>query len=253
MNIDRTLILQRVLIGTGAVLLAVWAAAWIHSEWNRSRDVAAFDAALETASVAVAVGMRKTDPASATSPVATDGMPPQPETRPLRTLPEPEQPDTTNWSAARIEHYQASLEQHEGLPEALLRIPSIDLEVPVITGTDELTLNRAVGRIPGTARIRDSGNLGIAGHRDGFFRGLKDVGTGDLIELVTLDGTRSYEIRNIWIVDPADVSVLQPTDTSSLTLVTCYPFYFVGHAPQRYIVRAVLSGEAGTTAAADPI
>ena len=81
-------------------------------------------------------------------------MPPQPETRPIRILPEPAQPDTTDWSAARIEHYQASLEQHEGLPEALLRIPSIDLEVPVITGTDELTLNRAVGRIPGTARIR---------------------------------------------------------------------------------------------------
>lgn len=253
MSTDRTLILQRIFLGTGALLLAVWAGAWVHGEWNRSRDVAAFDAALKRASAPAATSTLVTGSESMPDRASADALPVEPEPWSVEVLPEPAQPDTSDWSPARIEHYQASLEQHEGLPEALLRIPSIDLEVPVITGTDELTLNRAVGRIPGTARIPDSGNLGIAGHRDGFFRGLKDVGPGDLIELVTLDGTRSYQISKIWITDPSDVSVLAPTDNASLTLVTCYPFYFVGHAPERYIVRAVLSGEAGATAAADPI
>lgn len=253
MSTDRTLILQRTLFGTGALLLAVWAGAWVHGEWNRSRDVAAFDAALEAAADSVAVNSPGKGSATEIDRAVPEAMQTASETRPVRILPEPAQPDTSDWSAARIEHYQASLEQHDGLPEALLRIPTIDLEVPVITGTDELTLNRAVGRIPGTAHIRSAGNLGIAGHRDGFFRGLKDVGPGDLIELVTLEGRRSYEVSDIWIVDPSDVRVLAPTEATSLTLVTCYPFYFVGHAPQRYIVRAVLTGEAGATAAADPI
>jgi sortase A len=83
-----------------------------------------------------------------------------------------------------------------------------------------------------------SGNLGIAGHRDGFFRGLKDIQTGDTISLVTTAATETYVVDNIKIVDPTDVSVLQPESVSSLTLVTCYPFYFIGSAPKRYIVHS---------------
>lgn len=252
MNKDRSLIAQWLLIGSGALMLAVWAGAQLHSRWNSSRDVAAFEAAIEARSAGTAADR------TPASDVLNDGSAELPgtapasaatgfggEAAPLLTLPEPVDPDTSDWAATRIEHYQASLTQPTGLPEALLRIPTIELEVPVITGTDEVTLNRAVGRIPGTARIEAGGNLGIAGHRDGFFRGLKDVGPGDQIELVTLGGTRLYEISDIWIVDPDDVSVLAPTTEASLTLVTCYPFYFVGNAPQRYIVRAVLAGSAG--------
>ena len=125
-------------------------------------------------------------------------------------------------------------------PIAVLRIPKIHLEVPVLPGTDDFVLNRAVGHIEDTALPGTDGNSGIAGHRDGFFRGLKDIGTGDAIELETLRGKKEvYRVERIWVVDPEDVSVIDPTPTRSLTLVTCYPFYHVGPAPQRYIVRAV--------------
>jgi len=125
---------------------------------------------------------------------------------------------------------------------ALLRIPRSQLEVAILEGTDDLSLNRAVGHIAGTARPGDSGNIGIAGHRDGFFRGLKDVSTGDTIEIMTQRGETTYVIDQITIVNPTDVSVLAPRARSSVTLVTCYPFYFVGSAPQRYIVQASLAG-----------
>jgi sortase A len=90
----------------------------------------------------------------------------------------------------------------------------------------------------GTARLGEAGNVGIAGHRDGFFRGLKDVSTGDVIEVETLGGIETYEVTQITIVDPSAIDVLDPTPQPAITLVTCYPFYFVGSAPERYIVRA---------------
>ena len=149
------------------------------------------------------------------------------------------EPDRTLWSAQRIEAWREALGGPAPAPLAVLRIPSIRLEVPVLEGTGRVTLDRGVGHIERTARPGADGNSGIAGHRDGFFRGLKDIGPGDAIELETLRGREAYRVDRIWIVDPTDVSVLEPTPTRSLTLVTCYPFYFVGSAPQRYIVRAV--------------
>jgi sortase A len=149
-------------------------------------------------------------------------------------------PDFSLWSQKRIQGYQESLASHFAPALALLRIPKIDLEVPILEGTDDLSLNRAVGHIAGTPKPGESGNVGIAGHRDGFFRGLKDVRTGDAIEIVTPDGVDRYAIDEITIVDPTNVSVLAPRTQPSVTLVTCYPFYFIGSAPQRYIVRASL-------------
>ena len=111
--------------------------------------------------------------------------------------------------------------------------------MPVLEGTDDWTLNRAAGHIADTAAPGSEGNSGIAAHRDGFFRSLKDVRVGDLLELETLRGIARYRIERTWIVEPEDVSVLDPTPGAAVTLVTCYPFYFVGSAPQRYIVRAV--------------
>ena len=125
----------------------------------------------------------------------------------------------------------------------MLTIPKINLEVPVFDGTDSLTLNRAVGRISGTARLGEQGNMGLAGHRDGFFRALKNVSVGDTVELKSRNGTAFYVVDQVSIVDPKDVSVLKSRSTPSLTLVTCYPFYFVGSAPQRYIVSASLAQE----------
>jgi sortase A len=125
---------------------------------------------------------------------------------------------------------------------AVLRIPSIRLELPVAPGTAERVLTRGAGWIDGTAAPGSEGNVGIAAHRDSHFRGLKDVAVGDLIELDTLHGTRSYRVTDLSVVEPTDVHVLAETGEAVLTLVTCFPFYFVGHAPQRFIVRAVATG-----------
>jgi len=148
-------------------------------------------------------------------------------------------PDQSLWSPQRVSAYRNALAGPAAAPTAVLRIPKIRLEVPVLPGTDDRTLDRAVGHIEGTAQPGADGNLGIAGHRDGFFRGLKDIALGDAIELDTLQGKDVYHVERIWIVDPDDVSVLDPTPDRVLTLVTCYPFYYVGSAPRRFIVRAV--------------
>jgi len=147
-------------------------------------------------------------------------------------------PDYSLWSDERLRAHEQALDHDTGAPLAVLRIPGIDLEVAVLDGTDEVTLNRAVGRIEGTARPGEAGNVGIAGHRDGFFRGLKNVSTGDVIELETLGGVEAYEVTQITIVDPSAIDVLDPTPQPAITLVTCYPFYYVGSAPERYVVRA---------------
>lgn len=151
--------------------------------------------------------------------------------------------DYSLWAPKRIEQYKASLAEHFDQPLAVLRVDKIHLEVPVFEGTSEPVLNRGVGRIEGTARVGEAGNIGIAGHRDGFFRGLKDVGVGDTMELETSAGTQTYMIDSIRLVTPDDVSVLKNDPVPAMTLVTCFPFYFVGSAPQRYIVHASAKGE----------
>jgi sortase A len=142
------------------------------------------------------------------------------------------------WSAYRITAYKQSLIEKTDMPLGILHIPKIHLEVPVFDGTDELTLDRGVGRISGTAHIGQPGNLGIAGHRDSFFRALKDIRPGDAVELELPGRTDAYVVMQIHVVKPEDTKVLEPTPTATLTLVTCYPFYFVGSAPERYIVTA---------------
>lgn len=157
--------------------------------------------------------------------------------------------DMSTWSRERIAHYRAAL-QATTTPQAVLRIPSLNLAVPVFEGTSEDNLNLGAGRIEGTAHIGEAGNIGIAAHRDGFFRVLKDVRVGQVLLLERLDTTDAYRIVATTIVDPSDVSVLAATATHSITLVTCYPFYFVGSAPQRFIVRAEKT-PAGVTPAGD--
>ena len=150
-------------------------------------------------------------------------------------------PDFRFWSQKRIEAYQASLIARVPGPLGVLRISAINLEVPVLEGTDDLTLNRAVGHIKGTAAPGETGNVGIAGHRDGFFRGLKDIHPGDTMDLYTEKGNSRYVVEETVIVSPEDVSVLAPRPKGTLTLVTCYPFYFVGTAPLRYVVHATIA------------
>lgn len=148
--------------------------------------------------------------------------------------------DFSLWGKNRIHAYLASLSLKVDAPIAVLSIPRLALRAPVFDGTDDLTLDRGLGRVDGTDRPGGEHNLGIAGHRDGFFRGLKDIRQGDAIEIERADGKDIYVVESTTIVDPSDVSVLEPGAKSSLTLITCYPFYFVGDAPSRFIVRASL-------------
>lgn len=161
--------------------------------------------------------------------------------RELKTAPlEKQRTDFTLWSEKRVQAYRESLPIFKDSPLAILRLEKFNLRVPVFEGTGELALNRGAGWILGTARPGETGNIGIAGHRDGFFRPLKDIATGDVIELSTPGVKALYTVDQIEIVNPDNVGVLRPRRMPSLTLTTCYPFYFIGDAPQRFIVHAVL-------------
>lgn len=121
-----------------------------------------------------------------------------------------------------------------------LVIPRLNLHAIVREGAGEGTLDIALGHIPGTALPGQPGNVGIAGHRDTLFRGLKGIADDDLIQLQTPAGTFNYRVAATDIVKPTDVEVLRATPKPELTLVTCYPFYYVGSAPDRFIVKAHL-------------
>jgi sortase A len=157
--------------------------------------------------------------------------------------------DQTLWSHQRVVAY-AEAQRAGDAPEAVLRIPKLALEVPVYGDTSDLNLDRGAGRIPGTAGLAETGNIGIAAHRDGFFRKLKDVELGMDIFLEHGGQTQRYQITEISIVTPEESGVLAPTPKPAITLVTCYPFYFVGSAPKRFIVRAEL--DASQTHNANP-
>lgn len=146
-------------------------------------------------------------------------------------------PDKTEWSKKASDKYEKT-KGGGGPPMALLTIDHLNIKAPVYSGTHRITLDRGLGWIKGTAKPDEVGNIAISGHRDGFFRPLKDIKVGDPIEMQTLAGVQQFEVSDISIVDALEVSVLDPTDTTVLTLVTCYPFYYQGYAPDRYIVRA---------------
>ena len=215
-------ILEVGLLCVGLLLLAMFAVAHIHQFIMSRAEMAKFEARQLESAKESAAGIEAIDGANRNA-----------------YLHQAQKPDYSLWSNRRTKLHQASLrEPVESL--AVLRIPALHLEVPVLEGTDEVTLNRGVGRIAGTSLPGQGGNIGIAGHRDGFFRRLKDIRTGDAIELVTISGTDVFVVDRIRITKPADVSVLRPRTKHALTLVTCYPFYFVGPAPSRYVVEASL-------------
>ena len=210
---------QLLLLTAGATLLVVYAAAQVDAARTRAHALEAF---------AVARG----DHAA----VSESRSPATPSPAPLEYS---NAPDQALWSAPRIAAYRDSAKLARDVPLGVLTIASVKLEAPIFEGTAELTLNRGIGRIEGTAEVDAAGNLGLAGHRDGYFRVLKDVQVGDIVDVQSLASTTHYRIIDISIVEPTDVHVLAATDTATLTLVTCYPFYFIGEAPRRYIVKGV--------------
>jgi sortase A len=220
MRIHRT---ERILLTTGLLISAVWIATRFHGAISSRAAIAEFESTTPSA------GTPLTDPDSGS------------------------QVDFRLWSVNRISAYEDSLPKKTEAPLAILRIPKIGLKVPVFNDTDDLTLNRGVGRILGTAQIGGPGNLGIAGHRDGFFRGLKDIGPGDTIELRHPRGEDRYLVSQVRIVSPEDIYVLDATPRRAVTLVTCFPFYYIGSAPQRYIVTAFIENSGQRTQSASEV
>lgn len=207
----------------GIGLLLAFAGGRAFGEYERQQAFAAFAEA------------KSALPASATGAPRAAA---EPDAGPASWEMTPAAPDRADWSPARIRQH-AEAQADPLLPVALLRIPRVALEVPVYPDLGERNLNRGAGLVNAASVADSEGNIAIAAHRDGYFRALSRVRLGDLVELESISGPRQYRIESLRIVDPHDLSPLQATAGPALTLVTCYPFWFVGNAPQRYIVRAV--------------
>lgn len=206
--------LERVLFVAALLCLGSWLYAWIDSAYYQYRENKLLDESLSQQQTQEA-------PPAASSPASeTDALgsfqpsvAPPPQAPPRKLLEEGE-------LVGRIE------------------IPRLGISTIVLEGVDTRTLRRGVGHIPETAPPGADGNVGLAAHRDSFFRGLKDIRKNDIIRIKTLDGTYRYRVESTEIVDPEDTQVLANTGLPELTLVTCYPFYYVGSAPNRFIVHA---------------
>lgn len=139
--------------------------------------------------------------------------------------------------AAARPHLPASLRQYESVV-GVLEVPRLAVSVVVAEGDDDAMLRVAAGHLPDTPLPWEAGNASMAGHRDTFFRALRSLRVGDDVRMVTTRGTFDYRVSRMVIVGPHDVSVLHPDDGTALTLITCYPFTYVGDAPLRFIVQA---------------
>lgn len=139
-------------------------------------------------------------------------------------------------------HKVPLLEPHSpGIGERVgeIEIPRLKLRAVVLHGDSPQVLRHGIGHLPGTSLPGEPGNVGLAGHRDSFFRSLRQIRAGDIITLRTFAGEFQYQVESTLVVSPANVAVLAPSEKSQLTLVTCFPFNFVGAAPDRFVVRAV--------------
>jgi LPXTG-site transpeptidase (sortase) family protein len=155
-------------------------------------------------------------------------------------------PDQSDWSSKRIQKY-ATLHNYDiGEPQAVIRVPALEVAAPVYPDSQFMALEAGAAWVSTTAYPGNSGNAAIAGHRDSFFRPLEGIPLGTEIELVTESGVQTYAVRSVRIVDALDVSVLEPSAEAMLTLITCHPFRFQGYAPNRYIIQATLIGEPAT-------
>jgi sortase A len=201
--------------------------------------VAALAVVLSTTLLSCGSGSNGAPPANRVADAAPPAPPPAPPPPPPRELTWSGKVDMALWSPGRVKAYKVALEQKTPPTLAILRIPRLELEVPVYDGTTDAVLDLAAGRIEGTALPGTVGNVGIAAHRDGFFRILKDLKEGDALVLDTPVATETYRVEWIRITTPDDVSVIDSTPDPAVTLVGCFPFYHRGPAPQRFIVRAV--------------
>lgn len=218
--------IERLLFLIGIVCLGIWAYAFVDARLYEMREERRLEEALRQRASVVS---QPTRTAAATSTPAA-------ETDALSSF------QTEEKDKKETEKESASHREKETLDEGDLigriKIPRIGVSAIVLHGVGKKTLRRGVGHIPGTPLPEHEGNVGLAGHRDSFFRALKDIRKDDTIELTTLDGTFEYKVEWTKIVLPEETYVLADEGAPALTLVTCYPFYYVGSAPKRFIVRA---------------
>ena len=145
-----------------------------------------------------------------------------------------------------VAHPESGLDSRvvtEGEVIGEIQVPRLGLSAIVVQGDSDDILRRAVGHVPETALPGQSGNVALAGHRDTLFRPLRDIQVGDTITLRTSVGNHTYQVNSTEVVPPTDIVVLQSRGINELTLITCFPFHFIGHAPNRFIVQAREVGE----------
>ena len=189
----------------------------------------ASEAGLQAFALAAAAEVSTSNPAPDTTSISAETAP---------DIAQPQAVDQSLWSSKRITQFEDINKTNKETPLAVLRIDDLNIQVPIYAGASDFNLNRGAGWVEETAPLDGRGNIAIAAHRDSFFRALKDAKKGQKMTLQTLHGTRHFTLSDIQIINPSDTSVLEPSRDSKLTLVTCYPFYHVGSAPQRYIVTA---------------
>ena len=142
--------------------------------------------------------------------------------------------------ARELEHSTISTAPSLGDVVGRIEIPRLNLSTVVFEGADDGVLERGAGHLPGSALPGNRGNIVLAAHRDTFFRPLRGIRVGDQVKIHQPSGDSVYIVKSAWIVDPDQVDVLKPTAEPALTLITCYPFRYIGPAPERFVVRAVL-------------
>ena len=148
--------------------------------------------------------------------------------------------ETLAFAPGRVLAYKRALTVALPQPKAVLRIPSAQIEVPVLDGTSDTAMDRGAGHLNGSAAVGTDGNIVLASHRDGFFRHLKDVQLGDRVEIARNGGTDVYRVDGLRVVERGDMRMVRWNGKPTVTLVTCYPFFFIGAAPQRFVVTASL-------------
>lgn len=196
--------LERGLLAIALLCLGTWAWAWLDSSYTQYRENRRFDEALARQAVPAATAASETD----------------------------------SLGSFHGERSAKADPLAEGDLVGRIEISRIGVSSIVLEGVGNQTLRRGVGHIPDTALPESAGNVGLAAHRDSFFSGLKDVRKNDIITFKTLEGTYEYRVESTEIVSPRDTQVLADKGAPALTLVTCYPFHYVGSAPKRFIVHA---------------
>jgi sortase A len=237
----RTLLawLERLLLAIGLICLGLAAFTVIDARWFAYRQGRRLDLAL--ASRAAAPGAGRVDGAGSARASAAAGMGAATARGARRNAPARRGP-----VAAPSGSLESSAPPVPVAPEGSvlgrIEVRRVGISALILEGVAGSTLRRGVGHVAGTALPRWAGNVGLAGHRDTVFRGLKDIRKGDLVALETMEGTFRYAVDWTQVVEPRDVGVLAASDRPELTLVTCYPFFYVGPAPHRFVVRAHLLG-----------